>query len=116
MSATVGTVMIDCNDIDAMAEFWTKALDLEVKVRYPSYIWLSRLSDGGPALALQKVPEARSGKNRIHLDLVAEDPEAFTANILAIGGSRVEGHEMSGFHWSVLADVEGNVFCVTKPH
>ena len=76
MSATVGTVMIDCNDIDAMAEFWTKALDLEVKVRYPSYIWLSRLSDGGPALALQKVPEARSGKNRIHLDLVAEDPEA----------------------------------------
>jgi predicted enzyme related to lactoylglutathione lyase len=99
-----------------MVEFWSKALELEEKVRYPSYVWLSRLSDGGPALALQKVPEPRTGKNRIHLDLVADDPAAFTARVLELGGTKVEDHEMSGFHWSVLADPEGNVFCVTPPH
>jgi predicted enzyme related to lactoylglutathione lyase len=116
MSAFVGTVMIDCNDIDAMVEFWSKALELEEKVRYPSYVWLSRLSDSGPALALQKVPELRTGKNRIHLDLVADDPEAFTARVLELGGTKVEDHDIPGFHWSVLADPEGNVFCVTPPH
>ena len=114
MTAIVGTIMIDCNDIDAMVEFWCQALRLEPKARYPKYVWLSQLSDTGPALAFQKVPEPRQGKNRIHLDLVSEDPAAFTERVLELGGSRVEDHEVEGFHWSVLADPEGNVFCVTE--
>jgi hypothetical protein len=36
--------------------------------------------------------------------------------VIALGGSRLEDHEISGFHWSVLADPEGNVFCVTRAH
>lgn len=112
-SAFVGTIMIDCNDLDAMANFWCAALGLEEKVRYPNYVWLSRLSERGPALAFQKVPEPRQGKNRIHLDLTAEDPESFVERVIELGGSRVEDHEVHGFHWSVLADPEGNVFCVT---
>lgn len=114
MNAVVGTIMIDCNDIDAMTTFWGEVLGLEQKVRYPKYVWLSRLSKGGPALAFQQVPEPRQGKNRLHLDLVSDDPAAFTARVLELGGSRVEDHEVEGFHWSVLADPEGNVFCVTK--
>lgn len=113
-NAFVSTVMIDCNDIDAMVKFWSEALELEEKVRYPDYVWLSRLSEKGPALAFQRVPEPRKDKNRIHLDLAAEDPEAFVEKVIELGGSRVEDHEVHGFHWSVLADLEGNVFCVTK--
>jgi catechol 2,3-dioxygenase-like lactoylglutathione lyase family enzyme len=105
--------MIDCNDLDAMSTFWCAALGLEEKGRYPSYVWLSRLSDGGPSLALQQVPEPRSGKNRIHLDVMAKDPAAFADHIISLGGSRVEDHEAEGFHWTVLADPEGNVFCVS---
>ncbi len=116
MNAIVGTVMIDCNDLDGMVEFWAQALDLEVKVRYPDYVWLGRLSEKGPALAFQRVPEPREGKNRLHLDLVSEDPAAFATRVKELGGSKVEEREMSGFHWTVLADPEGNVFCVTKPH
>lgn len=112
-TATVGTIMIDCNDIDAMVKFWCEALGLEQKLRYPKHVWLSRLSDGGPALAFQQVPEPRVGKNRIHMDLVSEDPAAFAERILELGGSAVAEHEVEGFHWSVLADPEGNVFCVT---
>lgn len=114
MNTTVGTIMVDCNDLDAMVTFWSEALDLEEKLRFPSYVWLSRLSEGGPALAFQQVPEPRRGKNRIHLDLVSDDPAAFTERILELGGSRVEDHEIDSFHWSVMADPEGNVFCVTK--
>ncbi len=114
MSPVVGTIMIDCNDIDAMAKFWCETLGLEEKLRYPSYVWLSRLSDGGPALAFQQVPEPRKGKNRIHLDLVSEDPAGLTERVIELGGSRIEDHEVASFHWSVLADPEGNVFCVTE--
>ena len=112
--AFVGTIMIDCNDIDKMASFWSQALALEEKVRYPDYVWLSRVSQEGPALAFQRVPEPRQGKNRIHLDLAAADPEAFKARVIELGGLAVEDHDMGGFRWSVLADPEGNVFCVTR--
>ncbi len=111
--AFVGTIMIDCNDLDVMSSFWCRALRLEEKVRHPSHVWLSRLSDRGPALALQRVPEPRQGKNRIHLDIGAKDPEAFAEHIISLGGAKVEDHEVEGFRWSVLADPEGNVFCVT---
>jgi catechol 2,3-dioxygenase-like lactoylglutathione lyase family enzyme len=113
-AAFVGTVMIDCNDLDSMVTFWKELLGLEEKVRYPNYVWLSRLSEKGPALAFQRVPEPREGKNRIHLDLAAADPEAFVRRVLELGGSREEDHETAGFHWSVLADPEGNFFCVSQ--
>ncbi len=116
MQATVGTVMVDCNDLDAMVAFWSQALGLEEKARYPDYVWLGRLGEKGPALAFQRVPEPRGEKNRIHLDLTAENPAAFRDRVIDLGGSHIEDKESSGFHWTVLADPEGNVFCVTAPH
>jgi predicted enzyme related to lactoylglutathione lyase len=117
MGTTVGTVMIDCNDLDRMVEFWSQALELEEAGRFSGYVWMSPLSENGPALAFQLVPEPREGKNRIHLDLGADDPDAFAAKVLELGGSHVEDHTMEdGFHWKVLADPEGNVFCVTAHH
>ena len=113
-TAFVSTIMIDCNDLDAMTTFWCSALGLEEKVRYPNYVWLSGVSSSGPALAFQRVPEPRQGKNRIHLDLAAENPEEFVDRVIELGGSRVEDHEVSGFRWSVVADPEGNVFCVSQ--
>ncbi|MCP3994774.1 MAG: VOC family protein [bacterium] len=116
MQAIVGTVMIDCNDLDGMVEFWSKLLGLEEKARFPDYVWLDRLGEKGPALAFQRVPEPRQGKNRLHLDLVSQDPAALAETVVELGGTRVEDHNMGDFHWTVLADVEGNVFCVTAPH
>ena len=112
--AHVGAAMIDCNDLDSMVAFWGEILGLEPKVRYPGYVFMSRVSAGGPALAFQKVAEPRVGKNRIHLDLTAADPAAFITRVIELGGSRVEDHEMDGFHWTVLSDPEGNVFCVSE--
>lgn len=112
--ARVGAVMIDCNDMDGMVDFWGSLLGLEVKARYPEFVFMSRMSENGPALAFQLVPEPRVGKNRIHLDLTAENPEALIARVIELGGERVEDHELDdGFHWTVLSDPEGNVFCVS---
>lgn len=113
-AAFVSTVMIDCNDIETMVSFWKELLGLEEKVRLPNYVWLGRDSEKGPTLAFQRVPEPPQGKNRIHLDLAAEDPVAFTKRALELGGSKEADHQVGGFHWAVLADPEGNVFCVTK--
>jgi catechol-2,3-dioxygenase len=112
--ATVGTIMVDCNDLEGMASFWAEVLGLREKSRFPGFVWLSRVSERGPALAFQQVPEPRQGKNRLHLDLTVDDPERLISRVVALGGSRVEDHEIAGFHWDVLADPEGNVFCVAK--
>jgi len=110
---TVISVMLDCNDLDKEAAFWKVILGLEEKMRFPDYIFLSRLSAKGPRLALQQVPEAKAVKNRMHLDLAASDPEALIGQVLALGGARLQDHEMGGFHWTVMADPEGNEFCIT---
>ena len=110
--AKVGTVMLDCTDPDVLVAFWGEVLGLEEKARYPNFVWMSRISDGGPALAFQVVPESKTVKNRMHLDLTVADREEFAARVLDLGGARVADHEVDGFHWTVMADPEGNEFCI----
>ena len=85
-------------------------------MRFPGFVWLGRMGEGGPSLAFQQVPEAKTVKNRLHLDLAADDPGALIARVLDLGGSRLADHEISGFRWTVLADPAGNEFCVTGKH
>ena len=112
--AVVSTVVIDCDDVDRLVAFWCQILGLEEVRRFPGFVWLSPMTPGGPALAFQRVPERKAVKNRVHLDLHHLDPEAFIARVEELGGTRVEDHEITGFHWSVLADPEGNEFCVAN--
>jgi len=114
--ASDGSLMIDCNDLDTMVGFWSSLLDLEIAATYPSYVFLKRVCEGGRGLAFQRVPEPRRDKNRIHLDLSEVEPQVFIAHAIDLGATRVEDHELSGFHWTVLADPEGNLFCVNKAH
>ena len=114
MVAKVGAVVIDTEDVDRLVEFWGALLGIEERHRVGSYfVWMSRMGEGGPSLAFQKVPEAKSGKNRLHLDLGVEDREAFAARVEELGGSKVEDHSMDRFTWSVMSDPEGNEFCIS---
>ena len=68
-----------------------------------------------PALVVRgsaKVPEARSAKNRMHVDLRADDREAEVDRLVALGARRLSEHEEQGHRWTTLADVEANEFCV----
>lgn len=111
-TAVVGSVMVDCNDLEKVIGFWKGLLGLEEKARFPNYVFLGRLSPKGPRLAFQQVPEPKTVKNRVHLDLEAEDPEAFIARAIGLGATRLAEHKMPGIHWTVMSDPEGNEFCV----
>ena len=67
----------------------------------------------GRASPSSEVSEAKEAKNRMHLDLAAADPEALITRVLALGGSRLQHHQLDGFGWTVMSDPEGNEFCVT---
>ena len=112
--ARVASIMLDCNDLDAMVSFWGRILDVKEKNRFPGYVWMTRISRGGPALAFQQVSEKKAAKNRLHLDLGTVDPELLISHVEELGGERRHDHDIAGFRWTVCADPEGNEFCVTK--
>jgi predicted enzyme related to lactoylglutathione lyase len=111
--ARVGAVMIDCHDPNALMEFWSQIIGIEVDHTFPGYIFATRIPGNHIRLAFQKVPEDKTVKNRLHLDMSHEDPEALIAKVESLGGSRIEDRELGGYTWTVLADPEGNEFCVT---
>jgi predicted enzyme related to lactoylglutathione lyase len=114
--AKVGAVMIDCHDPETLFEFWSAITGIEIEHNWPDYIFGTKLPDNHIRLAFQRVPEDKVVKNRLHLDLSHEDPEALITKILDLGGSRLKDHDVQGFHWTVMTDPEGNEFCITAAH
>ncbi|OLE25672.1 MAG: hypothetical protein AUG44_15255 [Actinobacteria bacterium 13_1_20CM_3_71_11] len=103
---------LDCTDLNGQARFWSAVLGFPAQVVVPgAYVALT-----GPAyaLTLQRVPEPKTVKNRMHLDLLVTDLAAEAARIEALGATRItpEPLTMYGEHWLVLADPEGNEFCL----
>lgn len=100
---------IDCNDLELMTRFWGELLDVEFKT-VEQFGFLAHAPNRRVALWLQKVPEEKVGKNRVHLDFVASDLEAALNRVRELGGSVGERQEWEGFVWNVCTDPEGNVF------
>ncbi|MGD9955377.1 MAG: VOC family protein [Candidatus Nanopelagicales bacterium] len=106
-------VTIDCGDPVAMAEFWQGLLGGEVGEPLPG--WRRLRLPGRPALTLQPVPEPKTVKARLHLDLVVDDLEAATARVVALGGRFTgERHVYDEGTVVVMADVEGTEFCMVQ--
>ncbi|HJR43981.1 MAG TPA: VOC family protein [Actinomycetota bacterium] len=108
----VGSVVIDCNDFEAMFAFWAAALRYEPREE-PEEDWvvLRDPTGEGVNVSLSKVPEPRVGKNRLHLDLYTTAPAAEIERLRGLGAvvTRTPG---PGEDFTVLADPEGNLFCV----
>jgi predicted enzyme related to lactoylglutathione lyase len=114
MNLNMGGITIDCAEPRSLAEFWTRALDLEVVLDAEGYfIQLgSPANPSQPYLGLQKVAEDKVGKNRIHLDLSTRDMDVEVSRLVALGAVVSEKHEAPGITWTVLSDPAGNEFCV----
>jgi predicted enzyme related to lactoylglutathione lyase len=110
---TIGLVL-DCKDPAALADFWAAALDYVSVGGAGAYVML--LPDGrpGPKLLLQQVPEPKAVKNRMHLDIDADDIETEATRLEALGARRVADDQLHehGTNWILMADPEGNEFCV----
>ena len=113
MTIEIGGVTIDCANPRKLAEFWTEALGTSIGGDYAGeFILLNPTTDGGPYLGLQRVPEERAGKNRVHIDFRADDRKAEVERLVKLGASTVAEHTVPGLAWTVLQDPEGNEFCV----
>ena len=105
-------VTLDCNNLEGLARFWQEALGCEAHPVVPGE-YVSLTSPGGFTLNLQAVPEPKVGKNRMHLDLLVSDVEATAAQFQSLGATLVsERMELYGTRWYVMADPEGNEFCL----
>lgn len=117
MTPRLRNVAIDCNDLDEMVRFWSALLSYEVLARDETEALLAPSESARPRLFFQKVPEPRRGKNRLHIDLdVGEDDlEPALAEAERLGARRVESFVVGdGYGWWVLADPEGNLFCIAR--
>ena len=103
---------LDCTDLDRMTRFWQDAVGFVVvgviEGRYVS------LRSHDVALTLQQVEEPKTVKNRMHLDLLVDDVELEVSRLEDLGATRLTptAREEFGQTWFVLADPEGNEFCL----
>ncbi|UXA12169.1 VOC family protein [Mycobacterium sp. SMC-8] len=111
MGLRFSEVCVDANDVRALAAWWSQVLggpaedtdDGDVVLRAPGGV--------GPDWLFLEVPEGKAVKNRIHFDFTPDDQDSEVERVIALGARRVDigQGEQS---WVVLADPEGNEFCI----
>jgi len=124
-------VVVDCHDVAAQARWWARVLDWQIiyeavdqVVVVPRHITQESLRTTpweqiGPGLVFGVVPEDKTVKNRLHMDLAPQlddDQDAMVESLIAVGAKRVDvGQDVDVATFVVLADPEGNEFCVLSP-
>lgn len=110
-------VVIDAHDLPGLARFWTQALGWQVLSERDREIVIGPDESAPVGICLMPVTDQKIVKNRVHLDLTtsAEDRDAEVARLLALGARRVDIGQTGTESWIVLADPEGNEFCVVRP-
>ena len=110
-------VTLDCADPERLAGFWAEALHYRANPYDPPYLTLTDPGRKSPELILQKVPEPKRAKNRMHLDLFGPDIEQESRRMESLGARRLSVEPLTGTtsnRWIVMADPEGNEFCVCE--
>ncbi len=120
MTIRVQCLCIDSHDPDQQARFWANVLGWRRTSETPCEVALEppegSPEDGvAPDLLFLRVPEDKVVKNRLHLDLRPDDQAAEVERIEALGARRVSVGQPEDASWVVLADLEGNEFCVLRP-
>lgn len=118
MYSAIFNVTIDCRDAGVVSAFWSAATGYSLEeVRTPGNdYWVASPPGGGwPRMVFVTVPERKVVKNRVHLDLmpVERDQDEEVNRLLGLGATVVDDRRMlTPGSWVVLADLEGNEFCV----
>ncbi len=104
-------VGIDVQDLDRSAKFWQKLLGLKVSRRGDNYLEFERQGNG-PQIYIQKVPEKKTSKTRVHLDISVKDLDASVAKAEDLGATTIKAYFEDGKHWVWMEDPDGNEFCL----
>lgn len=120
MPLQVNTLTIDSRDPRALAGFWSQALDWLIIQEGEEEALIAPARDrselpGAMAVLFGRNPETKTVKNRWHFDLVPDDQEAEVLRLEDLGASRVDIGQQD-VSWVVIADPEGNEFCVLRSY
>ncbi len=104
-------VVVDAEDPARLARWWAEALNYRIVHEAPDEVEIRRTPDEMPGILFTPVPDAKTVKNRLHIDLRPDDQEAEVRRLEQLGACRVDIGQ-GNVTWVVLADPEGNEFCV----
>jgi hypothetical protein len=110
--AGLAALAVDCREPEALARWWSRLLGGEVEVDEEGNA--SLLTSDGLPMDFLRVPDTKTVKNRLHLDLRSTDLEEATRQAEALGATRADDVYDGGL-WQVMRDPEGNEFCLLRP-
>ncbi|HVM36156.1 MAG TPA: VOC family protein [Actinomycetota bacterium] len=116
MTSRFTEVCIDCADPASLAAFWKEVLGWEFSEEEEDSVELKNPESEWPVLLFAKVPEKKTTKNRLHIDVSPRDrtQDEELERLLALGARRADVGQGEDVSWVVLADPEGNEFCLLK--
>ncbi|MBT4074374.1 MAG: VOC family protein [Chloroflexi bacterium] len=114
MTLQLRAVTIDALDPVVLGQFWSAVTGREIIASRSDLVRLASETTDGPVLLFLKVPESKSGKDRIHLDLETDDRASEVKRIMALGATYHSEVEETKHAWTVLQDPEGNEFCIIE--
>ncbi|MGH2785479.1 MAG: VOC family protein [Actinomycetota bacterium] len=107
-------VIVHATDPGALGRWWAAALEWVVVNDDPEEYEIRPAPDQTPGLLFTRVPEPKMLKNRLHLDFRPDDQDAEVARLLDLGASHADVGQRDDATWVVMADPEGNEFCVLR--
>jgi len=115
MAVSLHHVVIDTHDLPGLARFWCGVLDWRILSEREREVVIGPGEFAETGICFMPVSEPKTVKNRLHFDLAPDDQDAEVERILALGARRVDIGQSETVGWVVLADPEGNEFCVLRP-
>lgn len=114
MACRFTELIVDARDPDLLARFWGDVLGWELGKSEDEIAWLKPPAPAVPLIAFVRVPDDKSVKNRVHIDVSPTDRsrDEEVERVLALGARRADVGQGEDVSWVVLADPEGNEFCV----
>ncbi|MBW0274950.1 hypothetical protein ATM97_27485 [Nocardia sp. MH4] len=115
MTLALGNVTFDCNNANALAEFYAQLLDRPVDPEAsPFFATVGQTSGTSPVLMFIQVPDKTPGKNVVHLDFHAVQWRDYVERAISLGAKHIGDFDEYGQQWVTLADPEGNLFDIGK--
>jgi hypothetical protein len=108
-------LVVDSNDPASLARFWTAVLGLQILYEAPDEVIIGSGPSDYPGICFVPVAEPKTVKNRLHIDINPDDRDGEVQRLLTLGARQVDVGQ-GEVSWVVLADPEGNEFCVLRSH
>jgi predicted enzyme related to lactoylglutathione lyase len=117
MTVALHHIVIDAHDLPALARFWVQVLDWKILSEQEREVVIGPDETAAVGICFMPVTDQKTVKNRVHLDLAPgrDGRDAEVERILALGARRVDVGQTGTESWTVLADPEGNEFCILRP-